>query len=60
MKHTYTVDEVPPDKISGAAGQKIYYAHAVGFPNIPIFGSIGSYQKARAMCDRYNGKEKKK
>lgn len=35
--------------------KKFYYCHRRGFPNVPVFGSIGSYQKAKSVCDMYNG-----
>lgn len=35
--------------------RKVYYCHHKDFPNIPVFGSIGSYKRAKAVCDCYNG-----
>lgn len=40
-------------------GNAFWYCHRRGFPNVPIFGSIGSYQKTKSVCDMYNGVEKK-
>lgn len=37
-------------------GKPFWYCHMKGFPYCPVFGSIGSYQKAKAVCDQYNMK----
>ena len=34
--------------------EKFYYCHLRGFPYCPVFGSIGSYQKASAVCRTMN------
>jgi hypothetical protein len=35
-------------------GNAFWYCHRRGFSNVPVFGSIGSYQKAKSVCDMYN------
>lgn len=55
MNRGYIVDKAITDD-----GHTVYYCHHKDFPAIPVFGSIGSYQKAKAMCDAYNGKEPKR
>lgn len=35
-------------------GNAFWYCHRKGFLNVPVFGSIGSYQKAKSVCDMYN------
>lgn len=47
------------EKQTNKNGETFYYCHRKGFPNVPVFGSIGSYQKAKSVCDTYNGVEKK-
>ena len=47
------------DKRTDEHGHTFYYCHRKGFPYVPVFGSIGSYQKAKSVCDTYNGVEKK-
>ena len=57
-KLPYVVSQVPPSKVEyfepRVKNEKVYYCHMRDFPNIPVFGSIGSYKKAKAMCDLYN------
>ena len=55
-KLPYVVSQVPSDKIVffESKHEKVYYCHMRDFPNIPVFGSIGSYKEAKAMCDLYN------
>lgn len=51
------------EKQTDKEGNTFWYCHRRGFPNVPVFGSIGSYQKAKSVCDTYNesvrGKETK-
>lgn len=35
-------------------GKVFYYCHMKAFPNLPVFGSIGSYKKAKSVCDQFN------
>lgn len=35
-------------------GNTFWYCHMKAFPNMPVFGSIGSYSKAKAICDEFN------
>ena len=35
-------------------GNTFWYCHMKAFPNMPVFGSIGSYKKAKAVCDQFN------
>ncbi len=35
-------------------GNSFWYCHRRGFPYVPVFGSIGSYKKAKSVCDMYN------
>ena len=51
----YVVDIVPPKYLtSEAKGETVYYVHMDGFPNIPVFGSIGCKSKANKICRQYN------
>lgn len=43
----YIISECPKDP-------GVWYCHMRGYPYIPVFGSIGSKQKAKAVCDMYN------
>jgi hypothetical protein len=42
----YTISKEPK---SGA-----WYCHRRGFPDIPVFGSIGEKKKAQEVCRRMN------
>ena len=42
------------DKGTDLHGHTFWYCHSRRFPNIPVFGSVGSYQKAKSVCDMYN------
>ena len=42
------------DKQTDKHGKTFYYCHRKGFHNVPVFGSIGSYQRAKSVCDTYN------
>ena len=42
------------EKKTDKNGETFYYCHRKGFPYVPVFGSIGSYQKAKSVCDMYN------
>ena len=59
-KLLYVVSQVPSGKIEYFDPEvkpvKVYYCHMRDFPNIPVFGSIGSYKEAKTMCDLYNQK----
>lgn len=35
-------------------GQPYYYCHMKVFPSMPVFGSIGNYQHAKAIADQFN------
>lgn len=35
-------------------GNAFWYCRRRGFSTVPVFGSIGSYQKAKSVCDMYN------
>lgn len=50
----YIVSEVPADKTPGGCPVRLYYCHAEGFPDIPVFGSIGSKEDAARVCRMYN------
>ena len=39
---------------SESKGETVYYVHMDGFPNIPVFGSIGTKAKANKICRQYN------
>jgi hypothetical protein len=41
-------------------GETFYYCHMKAFPSMPVFGSIGSYQKAKAVADQFNAAYKEK
>lgn len=56
--NNYVVSRVPEDKIMFDKDRKpVWYCHMKGFPNIPVFGSIGSKQKALAVCKQMNMKK---
>lgn len=44
--------------IDRITGNKFYYCHQLGYPNIPVFGSIGSYQKAKSVMNMMNARHK--
>lgn len=48
------------EKQTDKHGETFYYCHRKGFPNVPVFGSLGSYQKAKSVCNMYNGSVGKK
>lgn len=51
----YVVDIVPSKYLTPEAkGETVYYVHMDGFPNIPVFGSIGCKSKANKICRQYN------
>lgn len=50
----YVVDEVPSDKKEVGSPKHLYYVHKEGYPYIPVFGSIGTKQKAVIICKQYN------
>jgi len=33
---------------------QFYYCHMIGYPDIPVFGSIGDKRKAQKVCDMMN------
>ena len=39
-------------------GKVFYYCHKKGYEYIPVFGSIGSKEKARDICKLMNGGKK--
>jgi len=56
MKRAYVVSILPESKKDPASkGKKLYYCHHEGFPQIPIFGSVGTRAHAQTVCDQYNG-----
>ena len=51
----YIVERVPPDMvIEDGDGSPVWYCHMKGFPRVPVFGSIGTKQKAAAVCRTRN------
>ena len=52
----YIVAQVPSNMMAGTDGVKksLWYCHRIGFPNIPVFDSIGTKQHAAAVCRTYN------
>lgn len=51
----YVVSRVDSEHlVPGHKGDKVYYAHEKATPNIPIFGSFGSYRHAKRFADMYN------
>ena len=50
----YIVEEVPANMGRSESGEKLYYCHMRDYPNIPVFGSIGSKSKANAICRQMN------
>lgn len=49
----YIVSEVPSNMISSNK-EKVYYCYMEGFPNIPVFGSIGDKATAKKVCKYMN------
>ena len=51
----YVVDIVPQKNLSPESkGETVYYVHMDGFPDVPVFGSIGPKAKANKICRQYN------
>jgi hypothetical protein len=50
MEKLYTISQ---DSKSGA-----WYCHKKGYPNIPVFGSIGDKKKAQEICRIRNNRGK--
>lgn len=50
----YIVEEIPSKYRTAETPKDTYYCHMVGYPHIPVFGSIGDKQKAKKMCDIMN------
>lgn len=60
-KLPYVVSQVPHDKVdleSKIKNKKVYYCHMRDFPYIAVWGSIGSYKGAKAVCDLRNQRHK--
>ena len=57
-KLPYVVSQVPSSKVEyfepRAKHEKVDYCNMRDFPNITVWGSIGSYKEAKAVCDLYN------
>lgn len=57
MNTKYVIDKVPFDKLdvlSRSEYGKVWYCHLIGYPNIPVSGSIGTKKHAQAICDLKN------
>lgn len=57
MKNNYVIDKVPFDKLdvqSRSEYGKVWCYHLIGYPNIPVGGSIGSKKHAQMVCDIIN------
>ena len=50
----YVVEKVPHNMLAPGTEGPVWYCHMVGFPNIPVFGSIGAKKEAEAMCRQRN------
>ena len=50
----YVVSEVPEKNKEPGAPKRLWYCHMEGFPNIPVFGSIGTKKHAKSVCKKYN------
>lgn len=50
----YIIEQVPMKRMAPGFTDRPWYCHQVGFPNIPVFGSIGSRAEAAAVCRAYN------
>ena len=50
----YVVEQVPANMRAGDYTGPLWYCHMVGFPNIPVFGSIGTKKEAAIMCRHKN------
>lgn len=48
----YVYERVPPKY--NECGKEMWYFHMRDFPNIPVFGSIGSKEKAKEVCKTMN------
>ena len=53
-KRRYVVKAASPGQARSLDGSPVYYCHLDGFPNVPVFGSIGSRQKAVKVCRMMN------
>lgn len=53
-KLPYVVSEVLYDKKTFGTPEHLYYCHMRKYPNIPIFGSIGTKQHAMKYAKMYN------
>lgn len=49
----YVVDEVPSNRISGNK-EPVYYCHHREYPDMPVFGSIGTLKRAKEICKAMN------
>lgn len=57
MNNPYIVSRVDSKHLEpGHKNDKVYYCHMKNFPNIPVFGSFGSYKHAKKYADMYNHK----
>lgn len=52
----YIVEEIPYKYRTAETPKDTYYCHMVGYPHIPVFGSIGDKQKAMSVCKIMNRK----
>lgn len=52
----YIVEQVPSKWLKGKVTEPVYYCHEKGFDYIPVFGSIGSKEKATDICKLMNGR----
>lgn len=51
----YVIERVPTKYIaSNPEHEDLWYCHMKGYDYIPVFGSIGSRQKAAAVCRQRN------
>lgn len=50
----YLIEQVPSNMRAGDYTGPLWYCHMKGFPRVPVFGSIGTKQKAAAVCRTRN------
>ena len=52
-KH-YVVDRVPSNMLAPGEKGPVWYCHMEGYPNVPVFGSVGTKRVAETVCRTRN------
>ena len=50
----YIIELVPSKRLGPGTTGPLWYCHRAGWPDVPVFGSIGTKQQAAAVCRAYN------